>query len=191
MRDPAPESRASESVSAIAEEDSRAGPSGGPTCRRSAGWRCRASRRPRSTDATTATRLSTPALSKTVVPQRSGRPMSCSGLEDRRPAAVWKTDVPQRSGRSTAPQPGRVWNRLPDDVREAAVDLADEPDLSPREPAARVADTRKPFVSESGEDWRSVQWTDRPTNGSPVLKAHDPTTSSTSVVVKGKPMDRH
>lgn len=30
--------------------------------------------------------------------------------------------------------PGRVWNRIPDDVRERIIDLAlDEPELSPRE----------------------------------------------------------
>ncbi len=54
------------------------------------------------------------------------------GLEDRRP------------------HPGRVWNRIPDEIRQAVVDLAlDEPELSPRELAFRFTDTRKHFVSEA------------------------------------------
>jgi len=49
-----------------------------------------------------------------------------------------------------APLPRRVWNRIPDDVREQVLHLAlDEPDLSPRELATRFADTRKYFVSEA------------------------------------------
>ncbi len=33
-----------------------------------------------------------------------------------------------------SPKPGRVWNRIPDDIRERIVDLAlEEPELSPRE----------------------------------------------------------
>jgi putative transposase len=48
------------------------------------------------------------------------------------------------------PHPGRVWNRIPDDVRGAVVNLAlDEPDLSPRELAVRFTDTKKYFVSEA------------------------------------------
>ena len=55
-----------------------------------------------------------------------------AGLEDRRP------------------HPGQVWNRIPDEVRQAVVDLAlDEPELSPRELAVRFTDTKKHFVSES------------------------------------------
>ena len=39
--------------------------------------------------------------------------------------------------------PGRVWNRIPDDVRRQIVDLAlDEPELSPRELAVTFTDTR-------------------------------------------------
>ncbi len=54
-----------------------------------------------------------------------------AGLEDRRP------------------HPGRVWNRIPDEIRQAVVDLAlDEPELSPRELAFRFTDTKKYFVSE-------------------------------------------
>ncbi len=54
-----------------------------------------------------------------------------AGLEDRRP------------------HPGRVWNRIPDEIRQAVVDFAlDEPELSPRELAFRFTDTKKYFVSE-------------------------------------------
>ena len=54
-----------------------------------------------------------------------------AGLEDRRP------------------HPGRVWNRIPDEIRRAIVDFAlDEPELSPRELAFRFTDTQKYFVSE-------------------------------------------
>ena len=41
-----------------------------------------------------------------------------------------------------SPMPSRVWNRIPDDVREAIVELAlEEADLSPRELAVRFTDT--------------------------------------------------
>src|SRR5215472_13633987 len=41
-------------------------------------------------------------------------------------------------------RPRQVWNRIPDDVREQVLQLAlDEPELSPRELAARFTDTRK------------------------------------------------
>ena len=46
--------------------------------------------------------------------------------------------------------PGRVWNRIPDDVRGKIVDLAlEEPELSPRELAVRFTDTKGYFVSEA------------------------------------------
>ena len=46
--------------------------------------------------------------------------------------------------------PGRVWNRIPDDVRRQIVDLAlDEPELSPRELAVTFTDTKGYFVSEA------------------------------------------
>ena len=49
-----------------------------------------------------------------------------------------------------SPKPGRVWNRIPDDIRERIVDLAlDESELSPRELAVRFTDTQRYFVSES------------------------------------------
>ena len=49
-----------------------------------------------------------------------------------------------------SPRPDRVWNRIPDDIRERIVQLAlDEPTLSPRELAVRFTDTEKYFVSEA------------------------------------------
>lgn len=46
-------------------------------------------------------------------------------------------------------RPSRVWNRIPDAVRDRIVELAlSEPDLSPRELAVRFTDTEKYFVSE-------------------------------------------
>jgi putative transposase len=53
----------------------------------------------------------------------------------------WKIDQPQ---------PSRVWDRIPDDIRQRIVDLTlDLPELSPRELAARFTDTEKYFVSEA------------------------------------------
>ena len=67
--------------------------------------------------------------------------------------------------------PGRVWNRIPDDVRGEIVDLAlEEPELSPRELAVRFTDTKGYFVSEA-----SVYR---------ILKAHDLITSPVFVVIK-------
>ena len=49
-----------------------------------------------------------------------------------------------------SPRPSRVWNRIPDDVRQRIVDLAlDVPELSPRELAVRFTDTQNYFVSEA------------------------------------------
>ena len=48
------------------------------------------------------------------------------------------------------PKPGRVWNRIPDPVRERVLALALEvPELSPRELAVRFTDQEKYFVSEA------------------------------------------
>jgi len=67
--------------------------------------------------------------------------------------------------------PGRVWNRIPDDIRARIVDLAlEEPELSPRELAVRFTDTQGYFVSEA-----SVYR---------LLKAHDLITSPAFVVIK-------
>jgi putative transposase len=49
-----------------------------------------------------------------------------------------------------SPRPDRVWNRIPDDVRERIRKLAlEEPALSPRELAVRFTDTQSYFVSEA------------------------------------------
>src|SRR5687767_3150820 len=69
------------------------------------------------------------------------------------------------------PGPKRVWNRIPDAVRERIVHLAlDEPELSPRELAVRFTDTARYFVSEA-----SVYR---------LLKAHDLITSPAFIVLK-------
>jgi len=49
-----------------------------------------------------------------------------------------------------SPRPQRVWNRIPDRIRERIVQLAlDEPELSSRELAAHFTDTANYFVSEA------------------------------------------
>jgi len=48
------------------------------------------------------------------------------------------------------PQPERVWNRIPDDVRQRIIKLAlDEPELSPREIAVTFTDRKRSYVSEA------------------------------------------
>jgi transposase-like protein len=48
------------------------------------------------------------------------------------------------------PRPERVWNRIPDAVRDSVIELAlDEPALSPRELAVRFTDSQSYFVSEA------------------------------------------
>jgi len=70
-----------------------------------------------------------------------------------------------------SPKPSKVWNRIPDDIRDQIVDLAlDEPELSPRELAVRFTDTKSYFVSEA-----SVYR---------LLKAHDLITSPAFIVIK-------
>ena len=65
----------------------------------------------------------------------------------------------------------RVWNRIPDEVRDQIVELAlDEPELSPRELAVRFTDAESYFVSEA-----SVYR---------LLKAHDLITSPAFIVIK-------
>ena len=47
-------------------------------------------------------------------------------------------------------RPFRVWNRIPETVRDQIVTLAlEEPELSPRELAVKFTDTEKYFVSEA------------------------------------------
>jgi len=49
-----------------------------------------------------------------------------------------------------SPKPSRVWNRIPDDVRQQIVEMAlDDGDLSPRELAVKFTDTKRYFVSEA------------------------------------------
>ena len=49
-----------------------------------------------------------------------------------------------------SPRPDRVWNRIPDQVRERIVTLAlDQSELSPRELAVRFTDAERYFVSEA------------------------------------------
>jgi transposase InsO family protein len=68
-------------------------------------------------------------------------------------------------------RPDRVWNRIPDTVRERIVQLAlDQPEMSPRELAVRFTDRESYFVSEA-----SVYR---------LLKAHDLISSPAFVVMK-------
>ena len=49
-----------------------------------------------------------------------------------------------------SPRPDRVWNRIPDGVRDNLIQLAlDEPALSPRELAVRFTNRERYFVSEA------------------------------------------
>ena len=62
---------------------------------------------------------------------------------------LYQNDGPEALG-DRSPRPDRVWNRIPDNVRERIVNLAlDETDLSPRELAVRFTDTESYFVSEA------------------------------------------
>ena len=48
------------------------------------------------------------------------------------------------------PRPTRVWNRIPDEIRDKVVERAlEEPELSPREVAVAFTDLEKTFVSEA------------------------------------------
>src|SRR3954452_937121 len=78
-----------------------------------------------------------------------------AGQARHRPATFYHWYDLYRSGGPEAledhrSRPSRVWNRIPDQVRERIVNLAlDEPTLSPRELAVRVTDSEKYFVSEA------------------------------------------
>ena len=68
-------------------------------------------------------------------------------------------------------QPGRVWNRIADEIRDQIIELAlEETELSPRELAVRFTDTKGSFVSEATV-YR-------------LLKAHDLITSPAFIVIK-------
>jgi len=81
-----------------------------------------------------------------------------------------QTGGPEALG-DRSPRPGRVWNRIPEEIRGRIIDLAlEQPELSPRELAVRFTDERKYFVSEA-----SVYR---------LLKAHDLITSPAYIVIK-------
>ena len=68
------------------------------------------------------------------------------------------------------PCPKRVWNRIPDEIRQQIIELAlDEPELSPRELAVRFTDQHGYFVSEAS---------------SRLLKAQDLIVSPAFIVMK-------
>jgi putative transposase len=68
-------------------------------------------------------------------------------------------------------RPGRIWNRIPEEIQNQIVELAlEEAELSPRELAVRFTDTRGYFVSEATV-YR-------------LLKAHDLITSPAFIVMK-------
>ena len=70
-------------------------------------------------------------------------------------------------------KPDRVWNRIPDDIRQRVVMMAfEQPELSPRELATRFTDTNSYYVSES-----SVYR---------LLKAHDLIGSPAFIVIKAR-----
>ena len=58
------------------------------------------------------------------------------------------------------PRPRRIWNKIPDKIRTAIVNLAlEEPDLSSRELAVNFTDTKGSFVSEASV-YRLGPWSD-------------------------------
>jgi transposase InsO family protein len=70
-----------------------------------------------------------------------------------------------------SPPPGSVWNRIPDDIREAFVEFAlDHEDLTPREPAVKHTDESRYFVSGS--------------SACRILKAEDLITAPVHVVIR-------
>ena len=69
------------------------------------------------------------------------------------------------------PQPKRVWNRIPDEVRQKIIELAlEESDLSPREIAVTFTDRERSYISEA-----SVYR---------LLKAHGLITSPAFIMIK-------
>jgi putative transposase len=83
---------------------------------------------------------------------------------------LYQSDGPEAL-EDRAPRPSRVWNRIPDAVRERILQLAlHQPELSPRELAVRFTDTEGYFVSEA-----SVYR---------LLKAYDLITSPAFIVIK-------
>ena len=83
---------------------------------------------------------------------------------------LYRTGGPDALG-DRSPRPDRVWNQIPDVVRQRIIRLAlDAPALSPRELAVRFTDTESYFVSEA-----SVYR---------LLKAHDLIASPAFIVMK-------
>jgi putative transposase len=83
---------------------------------------------------------------------------------------LYQTGGPEALG-DRSPRPSRVWNRLPEEIREQVITLAlEEPELSPRELAVRFTDERGYFVSEA-----TVHR---------LLKAQDLITSPAHIVIK-------
>ncbi|QFT92393.1 Integrase core domain protein [Roseovarius sp. THAF9] len=73
--------------------------------------------------------------------------------------------------RDTSPRPRAVWNRIPDEIRDAFVEFAlDHEDLTPRELAVKYTDEKRYFVSESSA-YR-------------ILKAQDLITAPAHVVIR-------
>ena len=72
-----------------------------------------------------------------------------------RPSTFYRWYERYRSGGPEAledkpSRPDRVWNRIPDAIRQQIIQLAlDEPELSPRELAVRFTDQHSYFVSEA------------------------------------------
>jgi hypothetical protein len=61
------------------------------------------------------------------------------------------------------PRPKRVWNRIPEEVRERIIELAlDRPELSPRELAVTFIGAESYFVSEASVFHLPATWTKRP-----------------------------
>ncbi len=76
--------------------------------------------------------------------------------------------------RDTSPRPRSVWNRIPDEIRDAFVEFAlDHEDLTPRELAVKYTDEKRYFVSESSA-YR-------------LLKAQDLITAPAHVVIRAAP----
>ncbi len=76
------------------------------------------------------------------------------------------------------PNPGAIWNRIPDPIQEQVVDIAlDLPDKSPRELAWHITDTQEYFISES-----SVYR---------ILKRYDLITSPAYIVLSARDKFKH
>src|SRR5215813_4102266 len=113
-----------------------------------------------------------PKASITAGRRNSSRPAS-GGLLGIPPLPLVRS-LPIWRSRSAGRSPftaSRVWNRIPDAVREKIVRLArDDPTLSPRELSVRFTDSEKYFVSEA-----SVYR---------LFKAHDLIASPAFIVIK-------